>query len=138
MAISRYSSFSVVFPFFRPTFLSLGPFLGATPLREKENRYSESKFYAGHFEKKKNFNISKNKKARPTLKTFGGAISSHLISFRFLPFSGHFRTVLEHQKRLIGSRKMWFNWRKKSDKYLKRNEFYSGSKTILISLFRYI
>ena len=36
MAISRYSSFSVVFPVFRPTFLSLGPFLGATPLREKK------------------------------------------------------------------------------------------------------
>ena len=47
------------------------------------------------------------------------AIRSHLISFRFLPFSRHFRTVPEHQKSLMGSRKIWFNRGKKSGEYLK-------------------
>ena len=64
--------------------------------------------------------ISKNEKARPSLKIFSRAISSHLISFRFWPFSGPFQTVPEHQKWLSGSRKIWFNRRKKNRGYISR------------------
>ena len=56
--------------------------------------------------KRKIKKIFKNKKACETLKIFGRAIRSHLISFQFLPFSGPFRTIAEHKKQLIGSRKM--------------------------------
>ena len=49
----RYSSFSVVFFVSGPTFLTLGPFLGVTPLRWKKTiRYSDAEFYAASCEKK--------------------------------------------------------------------------------------
>ena len=68
------------------------------------------------FKKKFFWKISKWKKARPTLKIFGTAISSHLIliSFRFLSYSRHFGTSQENQKGSPRSRKIWCNREKKS------------------------
>ena len=64
--------------------------------------------------KKKSYpKISKNKKGRSTLKIFGRAISSHLISFRFLPFSGDFQRSEEKKFTLNRSRKVSCNRRKK-------------------------
>ena len=115
MSFWRYSSFSVFFFVFGPTFLTLGPFLGATPLCVKKTNYIFWKFILSWTFPKKNFQkISKNKKARQILKIFDRAISSHLISFRFLPFSGHFRTVPEHENRSTRSRKIWWSRRKKN------------------------
>ena len=115
MSFWRYSSFSVVFLVFGPTFLSLGPFLGATPQSQKKINWIFWKSISFWRRRKKNFpKISKNKKARQTLKIFDRAISSHLITFRFLPFSGHFRT---RRHRICGSkrsRKIWNNRRKKN------------------------
>ena len=103
---------------------------------KKPFRYSESSIYCEHFEKKKFPKISKNKKARQTLKIFDRAISSHLINFRFLPFSGHFRT---RRHRVCGSsrsRKIWSNRRKKNRGDTSRGtDFISDRKK---SLFRYI
>ena len=48
--------------------------------------------------------------ARQTLKILGVTISSHIISFRFLPISGHFWATQKNQNRLIWSRKINRNW----------------------------
>ena len=123
---------------FGPTFLNLGLFLGAALQSEKKKpiRYSESSFYPEHFEKKIFLKISENKKACQTLKIFDQAISSHLISFRFLLFSGHFRTVPEHQKSLRGSRKIWWRRRKKNQGDISRGTYFIvNQKKILISLY---
>ena len=64
--------------------------------------------------KKKFSKISKHKKARPTLKIFGRAISSLIINFRFLPFSGHFRTCGEKLFASSRRRKISCRWRKRN------------------------
>ena len=102
---------------------------------KKPIRYSKRKFYAEHFEKKNFFWISKNHKGHTTLKIFSRAISNHLISFRFLSFSGHFPTVPEHQNH-SGSREIWFNQRKKNRAHTsKGNDLRVNPKK---SLFCYI
>ena len=91
--------------------------------------------------KKKILKISKNKKARLTLKIFGGAISSHLIAFRFFLFSGQFRKVAEHLKWSSGSRNIWFNRRKKNQADISRGtDFIAYQKNpyfVIYSLYIY-
>ena len=77
----------------------------------------------------------KERKARPTLKIFGRAISSHLISFRFLPFSGHFRRAEEKNLRLNRSRKISWNRRKKTSRICQEIKFLEQIEKK--SLFRY-
>ena len=50
--------------------------------------------------------------ARQTPKILGAAINGHLISFWFLPISGHFRTFQKNFFRWIGSRNNSCNVRK--------------------------
>ena len=119
-------------------FFEFGSVFGcrAAVRKKKPIRYSESSFYPEHFEKKIFLKISENKKACQTLKIFDQAISSHLISFRFLLFSGHFRTVPEHQKSLRGSRKIWWRRRKKNQGDISRGTYFIvNQKKILISLY---
>ena len=47
--------------------------------------------------------------ARQTLKILGVVISSHIISFRLLPISGHLRATQENQNWLIRNRKISCN-----------------------------
>ena len=137
MAISRYSSFSVIFFVLGPTFLTLGPFLGATPLpKKKTNLIFWKTILCWTFWKKTFSNIIKNKGPRPTLKIVGKAISSHIINFWFLPFSGHFRTLGEIFFASSRRRKISWCWRKKN-----WGDISSGSDFIADpkkSLFRYI
>ena len=74
---------------------------------KKPIEYSDEEFCPASFEKKFFLKISNHKKARPTLKIFGRAISNHLINFLSLPFSGHFRMRRENQKWFRGSRKIY-------------------------------
>ena len=56
----------------------------------------------------KNFHSKKSNvvEAGQTLNILNAAISSHLISFRFLQMFGNFRTSQENKLRLIGSTKI--------------------------------
>ena len=105
-------------------FFYFGPvFWCYAPNKKKPIQYSDGEFYARHFETKIFQKSLRAKKARPTLKIFSRAISSHLISFRFFPFSGHFRKRQEFSFGSSESRKICrFRWKKSSD-YLKRNGF---------------
>ena len=51
--------------------------------------------------------------AHYSMKALVVAISSNIISFRFLPISGHLRTIEENQSRSIRSRRSSCNWGKK-------------------------
>ena len=133
MAISRYSSFSVVFFVFAPTFLTLGPFLGATPLpKNKTISIFWKTILSWTFWKKIFSKISKNKGARPTLKIVGRAISSHIINFRFLPFSGHFWTLRKNFFASSRRTKISWCWRKKNwGDISSRSDFIADSKKSL-------
>ena len=99
MTILRYSTFSVVFFVCAPPF-SLGPFLGATPQRWKKTNWIFWKIILCWTWKKKKRKISKNKKARPTLKIFVTAIFnffSVFVFFRTLPDSSG-RLKITHRK----------------------------------------
>ena len=137
MAILRYSSFSVIFFVLARTFLTLGPFLGATPLPKKKTNLIFWKTILCWTCWKKIFSkISKNKGPRPTLKIVGRAISSHIINFWFLPFSGHFRTLGEIFFASSRRTKISWCWRKKNRGDISsRSDFIADSKK---SLFRYI
>ena len=56
------------------------------------------------------FKKSNIPEARQTLKIPGVTIRSHIISFRFLPISGHFWATQKNQNWLIWSRKISCNW----------------------------
>ena len=137
MAISRYSSFSVIFFVLGPTFLTLGPFLGATPVSQKKTIYIFWKtILCWTFWKKKFWKSLKNKGPRPTLKIVGRAISSHIINFWFLPFSGHFRTLGEIFFASSRRTKISWCWRRKNRGDIsRRSDFIADPKK---SLFRYI
>ena len=129
MENSRYSSFSVVFFISDPLFWLWAHFWVPRLLyEEKRIRYLNVKFYAASFQKNFFWKISKWKKARPTLKIFGTAISSHLISFWFLPFSGHSRMCGESQKGLRRSRKIRCSREKKFGDILRGNDFMAYQK----------
>ena len=86
--------------------------------------------------KKKIRKISKQKKARPTLKTFSRVISSHIINFRFLPFSGHFRKAEEKILHQVEAEKLAAAGEKKNFADISRgNDFMDDPEK---SLFRYI
>ena len=74
--------------------------------------------------------IWNNKKARPTLKILGAAISSHLISFFSL--SGHLRTAAVKQKWSPESRKISWNRERKNFANISRDRVFR--KKILVSL----
>ena len=102
-----YSSFIAVFYTFWPYFFEVqypkdGKKLTGFPLAE---------FYAEPWEKKilKKSNILE---APQTLKIFGVAISSHVISFWFLLISGNFQATQVNQSRFIWSWKVSCNWEK--------------------------
>ena len=97
--------------------------------------YSDAEFYAGNLKKKTIFwKISNHKKAHPTLKIFGRAISSHIINFRFLPFSRHFQTAEENFFASSRSRIISCSLRKKNLADISRGkDFRADSKK---SLFR--
>ena len=73
--------------------------------------FLDAELYAESFGKKllKKSNIPE---ARQTLKIVGVVISSHIISFRFLPISGLLQITQVKQNYLIQSRKNIFTWRK--------------------------
>ena len=129
-------AFSVVFLFSDP-FFNFGSVFGCHARKRWKNQLDilKENFMLDILKKKNFFLISKNEKGHPTLKIFSRATSSHLISFRFLPFSGHFLTVPEHQKSLEKQKNTIQPKKKKSGSYLKRSRFESQSKKVLIFLY---
>ena len=75
---------------------------------------SHAEFYTRHFENKFFFKSTSTKRACPTRKVFGRAITSHILNFRLLLFSGHFRMAKKYQKRFRECRKISCWWRKKN------------------------
>ena len=75
--------------------------LSVTPNVWKESiGFPDPELYAESFEKN-SLKKSNIQEARQTLKIIGVAISSHIISFRFLPISRHFWITQENQNQLI-------------------------------------
>ena len=71
-------------------FLTLDLFLSPTPKGWEESvAFLDAELYAKSFEKN-SFKKSNILEAHQTLKILGVAISSHIISFRFLPISRNF------------------------------------------------
>ena len=62
------------------------------------------------------------------------AIGGHIISFRFLPISGHLRATQENQNQLIQSKRISCNWGKRFSVISKGKVFRADRKKILISL----
>ena len=91
-------------------FLIFDLFLSSASKGWKESiGFLDAELYAESFGKKllKKSNIPE---ARQTLKIVGVVISSHIISFRFLPISGLLQITQVNQNHLIQSRRNIFTW----------------------------
>ena len=88
-------------------FLTLDLFLSDTQRMEKISWIPRCRIFLEKSLKKSNI-----LEAHQTLTTYGVAISSHIIYFRFLPISGHFRSSQDNQNWSTQSRKTTCNRRK--------------------------
>ena len=84
-------------------FLILGPFSSATPKGCKKNLDFQMQNFMLNLLKKKSFKNIKYCKSSPDPEY--SQCGYHLISFRFFPISGHFRTTQENQNQSSQSRK---------------------------------
>ena len=113
--------------FYTIRFFNLDLFLSATSKGWKESiEFPDAEPYAESFEKQSNI-----LEICLILKILGVAISSYIIYIRFLPISGHFQTTrgikISRFTAVIGEDFNYYYC-------LKRKDFYSRSKKILIPL----